>query len=62
MALEMLILEDFLSLRRPLVTTLSKTRSLTSEKYAAEDTKSNPKQLKSYKLFWLHSSILALEF
>ena len=48
--LKMLISEDFLPLKRPLVTTFSKTRSLTSKIYAADDTKSNRKQLKPYKL------------
>ena len=42
----MLIFEDFLPLKRPVVTSLNETRSLTSKKYAAESTKSNPKQLK----------------
>ena len=59
---EMLIFEDFLPLKKPLVATLSETCALTFRKYVAEDTKSNPKQFKSYKLPCLHSSVLALEF
>ena len=48
--------------KRPLVTTLSETHTLTSRKYAAEDTNSNPKQFKPYELLWLHSSVFALQF
>ena len=53
--------EDCFSLKIRLVTTLSETRGLTPRKYVAEDTKSNPKQSKSYELLWLHSSVFALE-
>ena len=50
----MLILEDFLSLKRPLVATLYETRTLTSRKYVAENTKSNLKQFKPNELLPLH--------
>ena len=58
----MLIFEDFLPLTKPYLTNLSKTLALTSRKYVAEDTKSNPKQSKPYESLWLHSSVFALEF
>ena len=48
---KMLNFEDFLPPKIPLMTTLSDTRALTSRKYVAEDTKSNPEQFKSYELF-----------
>ena len=60
--LKMLIFEDFLPLKMPLVTTFSKTRSLTSKIYAADNTKSYRKQLKLYKLLWLRFSVSTLEF
>ena len=49
-ASKMLIFEDFVPLKMPVVTTFSETRLLTPKTYAAEDTKSNPKQFKPYKL------------
>ena len=58
----MLIFEDFLPLKQPLVATLTETRALTFRKYVAEDTKSNPKGFKSYELLWLHSFAFTLEF
>ena len=58
----MLIFEDFLPLKRSLLTTVSDMRAFTSIKYVAEDNKSNPKQFKPYELLWLHSSVFALEF
>ena len=60
----MLNFEDFLHpffTLHPLVTTVSDTCALTSRKYVAEDTKSNPEQFKSYELFQLHVSIFALQ-
>ena len=58
----MLIFEDFLLLKRPLVIIISEMRALTSRKYVSEDTKSNQKQFKPYELLWLHSSVFTLEF
>ena len=58
---KMLNFEEFLPPKIPLMTTLSDTRALTSRKYVAEDTKSNPEQFKSYELFQLHVSIFALQ-
>ena len=42
------IFEDCFSLKTRLVTTVSETCVLTSSKYVAEDTNSNPKQSKPY--------------
>ena len=58
----MLLFEGFLPLERPLVTTLSETRALTSRKYVAENTKCNPKQFKPCELLQLHFSVFVLEF
>ena len=58
----MLIFEGFLPLKRPLVTTICEAFVLTSWKYVAEDTKSNPKQLKPYELHWVYSPIFVIKF
>ena len=58
----MLIFEDFLSVKRPLVTTLSERHALIFKKYLTEDTKSSIKQFKPDELLWLHSSVFTLEF
>ena len=57
----MLIFEDFLPLKGPLVTTLNDMRALSSGKYVLQDTKNDPKQFKPYKLLWLHSSVFVLD-
>ena len=58
----MLIFEESLPLKRPVVTTFSEARSLTFKKYPADDTKNNPKQFKPYKVLWLRFSVFTLKF
>ena len=52
----------FLGDLKPLLTTFSETRTLTSRKHDLGDTKDNPKQSKPYELLWSHYSVFALEF
>ena len=55
----MLIFEDFVPLKRPLVTTLSETHVLTSRKYVAEHTKSNQNNSNPMNYFgYIHPPLL----